>query len=112
MLQKSSILKKKKDFDSVFKKGESFKSRSFILKITKNNLGKSRFGFIVSKKVSKKAVVRNKIKRRLRSIIKQNLKDIKKGMDVVLIILSGIEKKNFTELKEELITAFQKAKIT
>ncbi|GAI32984.1 unnamed protein product, partial [marine sediment metagenome] len=62
MLNKRNRLKKKKDFDKVFKQGQGFKQDFLYLKIRKNNLKSSRFGFVVSKKFSKKAVIRNKIK--------------------------------------------------
>ena len=109
MLLKINRLRQKKDFKKLFQEGKSFKNNFLILKIAQNNLKESHFGFIVSKKVSKKAILRNKIKRRLRDIIRQNIKDIKKGIDVVLIILPGLEKKNFLEIKEILNTLFKKA---
>ena len=74
------------------------------LKIVQNNLEENRFGFIVSQKVSKKAVLRNKIKRRLRDIVRQNIAKIRKGIDAALIALPGLEKKNFSETKETLNT--------
>ncbi len=109
MLPQVNRLKKEKDFDKVFKKGKSFKNSFLILRILQNNLKESHFGFIVSKKVSKKAILRNKIKRRLRDIIRQNIKNIKKGIDVVLIVLPGLEKNNFLETKEILNTLLKKA---
>lgn len=109
MLSQINRLKKKKDFEKLFKEGESFKNSFLILKMAQNNLKESHFGFIISKKVSQKAILRNKIKRRLRDIIQQNIKDIKKGIDIVLIILPGLEKKNFLETKEILNTLFKKA---
>jgi ribonuclease P protein component len=65
----------------------------------KNNLGLNRFGFVVSQKVSKKATVRNKIRRRLAEVIKAEMKNIKIGTDMVLIALPGIEKKGFSDIK-------------
>lgn len=110
MLPKINRIKKKRDFEMIFKKGVSFKNSFLIFKIAKNGLSYSRFGFIVSQKVSKKAVVRNRIKRRLSGIIRTELKNIKTGLDLVFISLSGIEKKNFSEIKEELINLLKKGK--
>mgnify|MGYP001614594031 CR=1 FL=1 len=109
MLPKANRLRKKKDFEELFKKGKSFKNDFCILKIARNNLKESRFGFVVSQKVSKKAVLRNKIKRRLRNIIEKNIKDIKKGMDVAIIVLTGLERKSFLEIKEILSIFLKKA---
>ena len=90
----------------------------------KNNLGLNRFGFVVSQKVSKKATVRNKTRRRLAEAIRARIKDIypvksapqsgavsreagqfnrvKIGTDLVLIALPGIERKEFSEIKETI----------
>lgn len=104
MLSKINRLRKEKDFEKLFKKGKSFKNGFLILKMVQNNSEESRFGFIVSQKVSKKATLRNKIKRRLRDIARQNIKKTRKGIDVALIALPGLEKKNFSETKETLNT--------
>lgn len=109
MLLKTNRLRKKKDFEKLFKKGKSFKNGFLILRLVPNNLEASRFGFIISQKVSKSAVLRNKIKRRLRDITKQNIKELKKGLDITLLVLPGLEKKTFLETKETAISLFKKA---
>lgn len=111
MLPKVNRLKKKKDFEKVLKKGQGFKENFLVLKITKNNLKLSRFGFIVSTRFSKKAVVRNKIKRRLREIIRAKLAKIKKGRDGVIIIMPGFQIDNFWELEAIISNLLKKAKI-
>jgi len=111
MLPQTNRIKKKKDFELIFKKGRSLKDGFLILKLMENNSDQSRFGFIVSQKVSKKATIRNKVKRRLRSAVEENLENIKKGFDAVLIVLSGLEKKEFSEIEESLKSLFIKAKI-
>lgn len=111
MLPKPNRLKKKKDFEAVFKKGKSFKNSFLVLKIAPNKLEISRFGLIVSQKVSKKAVVRNKIRRRLSEIIRKKMEEIKNGQDMALIVLPGLENKSFLETEEIIINFFKKIKI-
>jgi ribonuclease P protein component len=113
MLPKVNRLKKKKEFEKVFKKGRFLKEDFLILKAIPNNLKNSRFGFIISSKVSKKAVVRNKIKRWLRNIILFKLKEdnqMKEMMDVVIIVKPGILIKNFQEVEVVINKIFQKLK--
>lgn len=110
MLRQKNRLTKKKDFDVVFKQGKGFVAGFLYLKIKKNNLDSSRFGFIVSKKFSKKAVERNKIKRRLREIIKKELPKIKKPVDLIVIINPGLEN-DFKKLEKAINKLFEKAKI-
>jgi len=106
MLPRVNRIKKKKDFEAVFKEArkapQSLKSNLFILKVAKNNLGLNRLGIMVSQKVSKKAVERNKVRRRAINAIKDEIKNIKAGTDLVLIALPGIEKKGFAEIKESI----------
>ncbi len=100
MLTKENKLSREKDFKEIFRKGKTFKQDCLVVRFIFNNKENSRFGFVVSLKISKKAIERNKIKRRLKYIIKKNLLNIKKGFDIVIITLPGIEKKSYTELKE------------
>lgn len=92
-------LSKKKDFDLVFKTGRSFFDKFIGLKIISNGLGQHRLGIIISSKVSKKAVSRNLLKRRLKEIIRGELAEISGGYDLVFIALPGACEKNFAELK-------------
>lgn len=110
-LPRINRLKKKKTFDEVFKEGRGFKEEFLFLKLKKNNLKMTRFGFIVGRRISKKAVIRNKIKRKLRELVRLKLKEIKKGFDVILIAIPGIEAKNFWEIEKTLAKLFKKAKL-
>ena len=111
MLPKINRLKKKKDFENIFKKGKIFRGDFLIVREVKNIFEEPRLGFVVSNKVSKSAVVRNKIRRRLRDIIKKNLGSFKKGTDVAIIALNGIEKKSFLEVKELTEAILKKSKL-
>jgi len=111
MLAKKNRLKKKKDFENVFKKGRSFKEGFLVLKIVDNKSDKIRFGFIVSQKISKKATRRNKIKRQISELIRFKIKTIKKRVDGILITLPGIEEKNFSEINENIDKLFKKARV-
>jgi ribonuclease P protein component len=111
VLLKNYRLKKRNDFDKAFRKGWKFKEDFLSLRVAKNIFKKSRFGFIVSQKVSKKAVLRNKIKRRLRAIVNMKLPKIKNGLDIVLIANPGLEKKDFWELEEIVENIFKKANL-
>ena len=111
MLPQTNRIKKKRDFETIFKNSSSFKGGLFILKATKNKLGLNRFGFVVSQKVSKKATIRNKIRRRLVEAVRLKIKDIKIGTDIVLVALPGIEKKRLSEIEEVIDNALIEAKL-
>ncbi|MCD6500690.1 ribonuclease P protein component [bacterium] len=111
MLTKKYSLKKKKDFARVFKKGKGQAEKFLILKLVKNNLEFPRIGLVVSKKISKKATLRNKIKRRLREGVRANLARIKPGYDLIFSARKGIEEKSFWEVRKEVEKLLQKAKL-
>jgi len=112
MLPNVNRLTKKKDFDAVFKNGESIKSDFLVFKVLRNQLNESRFGFVVSKKISNKATVRNLVKRRLRGAVSEGLSGVKRPVDIVIVTLPGIEKKEFSQIREAVANTFKKAKLT
>lgn len=64
-------LKKNRQFNFIFKKGEKVKSKNFNLFIIKSKFKTYKIGFSISKKEGK-ANKRNLLKRRLREIIRKN----------------------------------------
>ncbi len=111
MLPKENRLTRKKDFDTVFKGGQSAKYDFLIVKVIKNHLPEKRFGFVVSKKVSNKAVVRNSVRRRLQNTVFNILRDVQSSVDVVIITLPGIEKLGFSEIEKSVGQVFKKLKL-
>ena len=111
MLKKQHRLNKNKDFESVFKNRGSAYAPSLGLRLAANGLENSRFAVLVSKKVSKKAVVRNKIKRQIRNILREDYLQIIKGYDVVIVCLPTIATKTFAEIQAELKFVFHKSRL-
>jgi ribonuclease P protein component len=109
MLLKENRLKKKKDFERVFSQGRNLKGDFLFFKTINNKLEDNRIGFIVSKKVSKKAVERNKIKRRLREILRSITLDNQEKIDGVFITFPSIKEKSFEEMKKEVFSLLKKA---
>jgi len=111
MLPLQNRLKKKKDFERVFKGGRGYQEGFLFLKLLKNGLTVSRFGFVVSQKISKKATLRNKIKRRIREAVRKALPNIKPGFDGVWVALKGLEIKDFKETEGIVQKLFQKSQL-
>ncbi|MCK5490255.1 MAG: ribonuclease P protein component [Candidatus Pacebacteria bacterium] len=100
MLKKQFRIRKQKDFENVFSKGRYISEKFLTLKIVSNKLAFSRFGFIISNKVSKKAVERNRAKRLLRESIRLFQDSIKSQIDFVFIPKKEIIGKDFVEVNE------------
>lgn len=103
MLPKENRLTKKTDFTQVSKRGEVIQSKNFGLAYFRANNNKApKFGFIVSNKISKKAVDRNKVKRVLRQVVRELVGDVKNGLLFVLLVKKSILGASQDELKREL----------
>lgn len=74
-----------KDFSRLFRKGRPHHHRLLTVKIAANTLGYPRVGLVVSTKVAKHAVDRNRIKRRLRAILGPLADRLKGGADIAFI---------------------------
>ena len=99
MLPRENRLISKRSFDETREKGKLLQSKSFgLVFLQRDDREPSRFGFIVSTKISKKAVIRNKIKRSLREPVSADLLNINKGFDVVFLV----KKKALITEKDEI----------
>jgi ribonuclease P protein component len=85
MLAKKYRLRKRPEVEAVFKKGKRITHPFFVLYVAHNGLSYSRFAFPVSKKVSKKAVDRNRVRRMERESVRLHRKEIHSGNDIVII---------------------------
>lgn len=98
-------------FTEIIKAGKSVSSANLSLKIQPIPIDYSAFSFVVSSKVAKKAVERNKIKRRARHIIRKMLAETEKGLGIIIFFKPGSKKMSFQELEEEIKKLFKKVKI-
>lgn len=94
-------LTKNKEFDRVFKEGRSSYDKLLGIKRVENELQEARLGIIVSGKVSKKAVERNRIRRRIREIFRLTLDKIQPS-DYIVITLPEIKDKKFQEIEKSI----------
>ncbi|MEI8143338.1 MAG: ribonuclease P protein component [Candidatus Berkelbacteria bacterium] len=86
MLKKINRLSKDRDFSKVFKRARSFHGENLTLKIVSNTGRPSRFGFVVSNKINKRATRRNALKRRLRAIMIDQIKVLGNGFDAIVLV--------------------------
>ena len=100
----------------VLKKGKRLSFSFFnlvVLETRTQNLESSsaRFTFVVSKKVSKKAVVRNRTKRLLSESVRLLMPQIKKGDDIIFFAKKALTKEKLQDVLPVVEKAFKKAKI-
>jgi len=102
-------LSKKRDFDTVFKEGKIIKGSFLFIKVADNGGKMSRFGFVISSKISGKAVIRNKLRRELSDFIRLNMNKIRVGYDIMVVIRNGTV--GASKLREDLKSTLIGAKI-
>jgi ribonuclease P protein component len=95
-------LVRRSEFEAVYRQGRRRVSSSFVVFGRPNGLDRSRFGFSV-KKEQGGAVVRNRIRRRIREILRLHLREIAPGWDIVIHPKSSVARANFTALAAELV---------
>ncbi len=107
-MKKINIVKKNEDFRRIITTGKYKKGELFNIYIERTNENIYHFGISVSKKVGN-AVVRNKIKRRLKSIIDK--KNYQNGFNCIIIVKGAINNYNYSYIKNKLLNALEELKI-
>lgn len=84
-LPKSCLLRKKGEFDCVYRQGKRLHGQGFSIIFAVNAVGRSRLGISVQKKVGN-AVQRNRIKRIVRESFRLNREQFPKCCDIVVTV--------------------------
>jgi len=122
MLPKPYRLQDSQEVEKVKKEGKLYQSSFFGLLVLKRTLSAptelsvnsvegspSRFCFIVSTKLSKKATKRNRAKRVLSEAVRGLLPEIKPGFNGIFLGKKSLIGKNFSEIQEEINKIFCKS---
>ena len=98
-------LRKSREFARLREKSSKVYSAHFLILITPSESNVSRLGITVSSKIDKRAVVRNKIKRRIRDIFRVNRSRLRSNFDIVIIARKNAGDLSFEEVKREILGA-------
>ena len=93
---------RKSDFDAVYASGKRRSNAHFTVFVRANELPLSRFGFSIKKALGG-AVVRNRMRRRLREMVRCHLEEIPAGWDIVIHPKRAVAKAHFAALTAELL---------
>jgi ribonuclease P protein component len=102
VLKRENRIRFKKEFLEIKDKGRVLYSPLFGWLFYKENDDLKKFGFVVSKKISKKAVDRNRIRRVLSEIIRKNLDKFEKGTRLIFLTKQEILGKKMVEIEKEV----------
>jgi ribonuclease P protein component len=84
-------------FQEVRRRGDCQADRLMVLCQLPNGLPYSRFGFSVSRRIGK-AVVRNRVKRRMREAVRLQMGHISPGWDLVWVARNPIREATYQEI--------------
>ncbi len=107
-MKKINILKENREFNRIIQNIKPFYFNEYVLYIEKNKDMTYKFGFSVGKKIGN-AVTRNKIKRQLKNIVRENY--YSNGFICIIMVRKSILDKSFNEKKEILNKALKKTKL-
>jgi ribonuclease P protein component len=96
------------EFDAVYRAGKRRSSSHFTVFFRANQLPVSRFGFSIKKALGG-AVVRNRIRRRIREIVRCHRMEIPAGWDIVIHPKSSVARAEFRGLTADLVRLMKSA---
>ena len=111
MISRGFRLRKATDFSKTYKFGKSYNNPGFYIKTLSGQGGVSRFAVVVPKKVSKRAVDRNRARRRIYEIIRLNLPKISPGYTIIITVKSDLEATPPKSLESDLLQGLRKLQI-
>ena len=100
-MKKENILKNNYDFNRIIEKQEYRKNKYFVVYFATNLLNHAQFGISVGKKIGK-SVVRNRLKRQVRSIVDENKKYYSNGLDYIIMVRKSCLSISYQEMKIQL----------
>lgn len=109
MLARKYRLRKNSDFQRLYKHGKRFVGHDLVFYFAPSRMDYSQFGFVVSKKVSKSAVLRNTLRRRATAIVEENLQIFTTPIKAVVLVKKDFSPTSPQDLQKQLLELLRKA---
>ena len=98
-MAKVLTLRRQRDFDELFGQGQKYRDELVMTVVRlRPDTGPARASFLVGKKVDRRAVGRNRIRRRLREAWRLELANIKAGVDTAFVAHPAAAAATYQEL--------------
>ncbi|MBN1564098.1 MAG: ribonuclease P protein component [Anaerolineae bacterium] len=109
-MQRQYRLRRREDFARLRKQGRVWRHRVLVVSVIPNGLAHNRYGFITSKHLGK-AVVRNRMRRRLREVVRRLHPLLKPGYDLAFIARQPLVDLSFPALYDVVWSLLQQANL-
>ena len=107
-MYKLTTLKKNKEFSFVYHRGKSVSTKLIVLIYFSNKYGGIRSGFSISKKVGG-AVVRNKVRRRMKEALRELLPELQGHASMVFVAKRPVSMATYAQIKKDMQYVLKKA---
>lgn len=104
-MNKDHIIKKNYEYEKIINSNKSYKIGDYVIFLEIIQQGTYRFGISVGKKIGN-AVIRNKIKRQLKSILAKQ--KYSKTFNCVIIVKKSILNKKYNKIENDIINILLK----
>ena len=111
MLKRENRLKKRYQYSYVYREGSHVSGKFLVLYFTPSKTKNIKVGFAVTKKIGH-AIKRNKIRRRLREIVRNYLPNLKENCNIILVAKESSKEASFVSLADEFANLTKKANIS
>ena len=108
MLKRVNRLKKRYQFNYVYKQGSHFFGKTMTIFVSTSKTKNIKVGFAVSKKIGY-AFKRNLIKRRLREVVYSEIDKLKQNYNLIVVAKDNIENFSFADIKNDFKKLIVKA---
>jgi ribonuclease P protein component len=105
---KKEVLRRDRDFSSIYKKGKSVGDKFVVVFSKKNNLPYNRTAFLASKKVGN-AVARNRARRLMKESYRSLCDQLVPGYDLIFIARNTINNSKCADVKKSIEAATKRA---
>lgn len=106
-MKQTISIKSNHDFQRLYHKGKSAASPFLAVYVRKNRVGRNRLGFTVGKKVGG-AVVRNRVRRKLKEIYRLHEEEFQTGCDIVVVARVRAAFSSYHQLEKSFLTLADK----
>ena len=106
----SVSLKNNYEFRRLYNKGQSAALPTLVVYARKNRRAQNRVGYTVSVKLGH-AVVRNRVRRRLREIYRLHEGELKSGYDIVVVARSRAVEASYRQLEKDFLHCLRKLEL-
>lgn len=101
-MNKINRLRSNMEFKKIYSNGKNYWNRNLVLYVRKNDLGYTRVGYSITKKIGN-SVVRNKIRRRMKEIYRLRYDELENNYDLIFIPKKNVVDISYDELESAMI---------